>query len=245
MSRRSIRKTSSPLSYADDEKFDIAVEIEEITPRNGTTQSIRILPRKQITQSKTEKTANSVAEPTGTDIRDKKSSSKGKINSEQSRSNEEDATDAELTNSISPKKAKAKRKIEAEEQIEQESSEKKIKKEGKRKAEKDETIEEDAVTKKVKRKRKTKEEKEAETMPLAARTSIQTLKRPIYIGAHISAAGGKYPQWSFQYSSDITVLFYVYNPQSIVKQCHALFIYAFELSISLPCFTPCTHFDTG
>ncbi|KAH8814919.1 xylose isomerase-like protein [Xylogone sp. PMI_703] len=44
--------------------------------------------------------------------------------------------------------------------------------------------------KKPKKKRKTKEEKEAETMPLAVRTLIKSLRKPMYIGAHISAAGG-------------------------------------------------------
>jgi AP endonuclease-1 len=44
--------------------------------------------------------------------------------------------------------------------------------------------------KKVKKKRKTKEEKEAETMPLAARTAIKGLKKALYIGAHVSGAGG-------------------------------------------------------
>ncbi|KAK5168615.1 DNA-(apurinic or apyrimidinic site) lyase [Saxophila tyrrhenica] len=42
------------------------------------------------------------------------------------------------------------------------------------------------VEKKVKRKRKTKEEKEAEAMPLAART----VGHKLYIGAHVSSAGG-------------------------------------------------------
>ncbi|KAI9739901.1 MAG: hypothetical protein M1818_004957 [Claussenomyces sp. TS43310] len=44
--------------------------------------------------------------------------------------------------------------------------------------------------KKAKKPRKTKEEKEAEAMPLAARTAVQGLKRAMYIGAHVSAAGG-------------------------------------------------------
>lgn len=41
--------------------------------------------------------------------------------------------------------------------------------------------------KKIKKKRKTKEEKEAEAMPLAART----VGHKLFIGAHVSAAGGK------------------------------------------------------
>lgn len=45
---------------------------------------------------------------------------------------------------------------------------------------------EEKVEQKVKKKRKTKEEKEAEAMPLAARTVAHKL----FIGAHVSAAGG-------------------------------------------------------
>ncbi|KAH7364697.1 xylose isomerase-like protein [Rhexocercosporidium sp. MPI-PUGE-AT-0058] len=43
---------------------------------------------------------------------------------------------------------------------------------------------------KSKKKRKTKEEKEAETMPLAARTAVASLKSAMHIGAHVSGAGG-------------------------------------------------------
>ncbi|KAG4433126.1 hypothetical protein IFR05_011393 [Cadophora sp. M221] len=43
---------------------------------------------------------------------------------------------------------------------------------------------------KAKKKRKTKEEKEAETMPVAARTAVASLKSAMHIGAHVSAAGG-------------------------------------------------------
>jgi AP endonuclease 1 len=43
---------------------------------------------------------------------------------------------------------------------------------------------------KPKKKRKTKEEKAAEAMPLAARTAIASLGKPMYIGAHVSGAGG-------------------------------------------------------
>lgn len=42
----------------------------------------------------------------------------------------------------------------------------------------------------AKKPRKTKEEKEAEMLPLASRTAINTLTRQIYIGAHVSASGG-------------------------------------------------------
>ena len=53
----------------------------------------------------------------------------------------------------------------------------------------DEEVKEKAE-KKVVKKRKTKEEKEAELRPLAPRTDVSTLKRKMYIGAHISGAGG-------------------------------------------------------
>jgi AP endonuclease-1 len=45
-----------------------------------------------------------------------------------------------------------------------------------------------AVAKPTKTKRKTKEEKEAEAMPLAART----IGHKLFIGAHVSSAGGQY-----------------------------------------------------
>lgn len=40
------------------------------------------------------------------------------------------------------------------------------------------------------KKRKTKEEKAAEAMPAAERTVVGTLRKPMYIGAHVSAAKG-------------------------------------------------------
>lgn len=49
------------------------------------------------------------------------------------------------------------------------------------------------VEKKVAKKRKSKEDKEKEAMPLAVRTVVTGLKRKMYIGAHISAAGGTSP----------------------------------------------------
>ncbi|RAL59656.1 hypothetical protein DID88_000289 [Monilinia fructigena] len=44
--------------------------------------------------------------------------------------------------------------------------------------------------KKAIKKRKTKEDKDAETMSLAGRTLVSTLKKAVHIGAHVSAAGG-------------------------------------------------------
>lgn len=45
---------------------------------------------------------------------------------------------------------------------------------------------------KIAKKRKTKEEKNTEAMPLAVRTTVTSLKHAMHIGAHVSAAGGKY-----------------------------------------------------
>lgn len=43
---------------------------------------------------------------------------------------------------------------------------------------------------KTKKKRMTKEEKEAEAMPILPRTAVSALKKAMYIGAHVSGAGG-------------------------------------------------------
>jgi AP endonuclease-1 len=67
-----------------------------------------------------------------------------------------------------PKKALAKRKVKIEDN------------------------DDDTEEKKAPKKRKTKEEKEAEAMPLAARALIGSLKQAMYIGAHVSGAGGKF-----------------------------------------------------
>jgi AP endonuclease-1 len=48
------------------------------------------------------------------------------------------------------------------------------------------------TNKKVTKKRKTKEEKEAENMPLAPRTLVGSLKKAMFIGAHVSGAGGMF-----------------------------------------------------
>jgi AP endonuclease-1 len=110
-------------------------------------------------------------------------------------------------NVLTPKKGRKSAKIEATEviaEVEQtlvtKSSKKKVKAEidsyeevlttPKRKA-KTEDDEDGAAEKKATKKRKTKEEKEAEAMPLAARTVVGTLKKALYIGAHVSGAGGK------------------------------------------------------
>lgn len=64
------------------------------------------------------------------------------------------------------------------------------------KAEEEDSHDEKTITKAAKKpvkKRKTKEETENDAMPVAARTAVATLKRKMYIGAHISAAGGTSP----------------------------------------------------
>ena len=58
---------------------------------------------------------------------------------------------------------------------------------------KSKAVDDEAGEKKVTKKRKTREEKEAEAMPLAARTVVEGLKKTMYIGAHVSGAGGMLP----------------------------------------------------
>lgn len=58
----------------------------------------------------------------------------------------------------------------------------------KRKAEPEEEPEEAPKTAPKKRKTKAKEE---DAMPLAERTAIPSLKKAMYLGAHVSAAGGQ------------------------------------------------------
>lgn len=55
---------------------------------------------------------------------------------------------------------------------------------------KEEEEEEEEKGKPSPKKRKTKKEKEDEMAPLAARTAVTSLKKAMYIGAHVSAAGG-------------------------------------------------------
>ncbi|QSZ35715.1 hypothetical protein DSL72_006837 [Monilinia vaccinii-corymbosi] len=74
---------------------------------------------------------------------------------------------------VTKKKAAVKRKLKDEDEDEDE----------------DEGVEAIAE-KKIIKKRKTKEEKDAETMPLAGRTLVSTLKKAVHIGAHVSATGG-------------------------------------------------------
>ncbi len=55
--------------------------------------------------------------------------------------------------------------------------------------EQDASITEDEV--KPKKKRKTAKQKVEELVPLAERTAISSLEKPMYIGAHVSSAGGR------------------------------------------------------
>ena len=84
-------------------------------------------------------------------------------------------------------------RVKAKAVVEEELAPKSKKAPGKRKSKAVDENEddEDAEDNKVAKKRKTKEEKEAEAMPLAARTAIGGLKKAMYIGAHVSAAGGR------------------------------------------------------
>ncbi|KFY29172.1 hypothetical protein V493_02508, partial [Pseudogymnoascus sp. VKM F-4281 (FW-2241)] len=84
-------------------------------------------------------------------------------------------------------KATAKRKIDREAEISP-PPKRRIKAEEKEEDEEEKIVEKPA--KKPAKKRKTKEEAENEAMPVAARTAVETLKRKMYFGAHISAAGG-------------------------------------------------------
>lgn len=105
-------------------------------------------------------------------------------------------TETELNRAPSTKSARAARKKEIKYEEEPESDEepkpatskgkkRKVKVEEEVKVENGE--EDEGGDKKIKRKRKTKEEKEAEAMPLAART----VGHKLFIGAHVSSAGGR------------------------------------------------------
>lgn len=92
-----------------------------------------------------------------------------------------------------PARATRKRRVKYEEESGSQDSQQVTTARGKKrevKVKKEEAVRdepEDGTTqKKVKRKRKTKEEKEAEAMPLAART----VGHKLFIGAHVSSAGG-------------------------------------------------------
>lgn len=54
----------------------------------------------------------------------------------------------------------------------------------------DEDEDKDKDVKPTPKKRKTKEDKDREMLPLAARTAVDSLPKAMYIGAHVSGAGG-------------------------------------------------------
>ncbi|KAJ4296004.1 DNA-(apurinic or apyrimidinic site) lyase [Collariella sp. IMI 366227] len=54
----------------------------------------------------------------------------------------------------------------------------------------EEEAEDQGIKKPAAKKRKTTKKNEEEAMPLAARTAVTSLKRAMYIGAHVSSAGG-------------------------------------------------------
>jgi len=107
-------------------------------------------------------------------------------------------TKAEEKESVKVKATPRKRKGDTEEVEAEVGVAKKGKAGAKRKVKEEEgdVVEEEGETK-VTKKRKTKEEKEKEAMPLAARTVVAGLKRKMFIGAHISAAGGTSPHLSY------------------------------------------------
>lgn len=121
---------------------------------------------------------------------------------------EEAASSAEEAPKPAPKKRQTKVKVVKKEEAEEEEELAKPLPKGRarKKAEvkEEEPFKEEsnakAVEKPVKKKRKTKEEKEAEAMPLSART----VGHKLFIGAHVSSAGGQ----SFHiqlYSTDISL----------------------------------------
>lgn len=64
----------------------------------------------------------------------------------------------------------------------------------KRKAESDDAAElQPKVAASQPKKRKTEKAKDEDTMPLADRTAVSSLKKAMFIGAHVSAAGGMLP----------------------------------------------------
>jgi AP endonuclease-1 len=109
-------------------------------------------------------------------------SSKSAVKAKKTSSNKKGAATAN-------KKVSAKRKLKEEDEDEDDEEE--------------EELEKITVEKKVVKKRKTKEEKEAESMPLAERTLVTTLKKAMHIGAHVSGAGGMSLILESSISSDI------------------------------------------
>jgi AP endonuclease-1 len=111
-------------------------------------------------------------------------------------------------------------KVKAKAVLEDVQSQKQKKSSAKRKAKTEDDEDEDgeeAGDNKVKKKRKTKEEKEAKAMPLAERTLMGTLKKAMYIGAHVSAAGGNVSEFNTIFRQDlIRCLLQVCKTQSTI-----------------------------
>jgi len=174
MSRRSSRKVSHLPSY--EEEDDATVTATEVvikatkSPKRGRKSVLeeQILVNEQEVTATDSKTAKHVqVEKAGSVINVNKSPTKSKVKAET----------IEIEN----------------ETILQSAPETKTVGNTKRKAKVEDPPNEDRENKKVTKKRKTKEDKDAESMPLATRTPVSALKKAMYIGAHVSAAGGELP----------------------------------------------------
>lgn len=173
MSRRSSRKT---------EQIDLDIEAIEtvVTPKKGRKVKIEAVevtakstPSKSTKKVKGEEGEESIKTPDRASANAKSKTSEAKVETKET-----------------SKTVKKERKTTIED-IEEEEPAPQVKKgTAKRKAATDVGDVEAANQSKSKKKRKTKEDKEAEAMPVAARTAVGTLKRALYIGAHVSAAGG-------------------------------------------------------
>lgn len=154
----------------DDEVLDINATETIVTPNKGR-KAVKVEATEVV--AKVEKT--SPAKP------------RKKVKAETESDDEPLVTPKKPSTSIKINRVKSKTVIEEE----QAPKQKKAATKRKAKTEDDEDDEKEAEKKPVK-KRKTKEEKEAEAMPLAPRTVIGSLKQAMHIGAHVSAAGGKF-----------------------------------------------------
>jgi AP endonuclease-1 len=167
MSRRSSRKLNSVLSYTEVDEVPKSEAAEKFEKRSPNKKVCKVFNKEQVeiaSESVTSAKRTDIAENIGCAVE-----AVTVVKAETSTKNRRVKIEADTSDGDSQNKAKVK---------------------AKRKAEVDE-VEQEVDVKKVK-KRKTKEEKAAEAMPLAARTPIQTLKKAMYIGAHVSGAGGKY-----------------------------------------------------
>ena len=111
--------------------------------------------------------------------------------SKPSRDAEANGVDGQHTNKTTSRKRKVKVEVDQDEELPilaKESKKRKLKVE-----EDEEEMDrpgsgDDIVEKKAKKKRKTKEEKAAEAMPIAPRS----IGHKLFVGAHVSSAGGQY-----------------------------------------------------